>query len=489
MLEEWPPIQSDLEQAIETFDSAAAKGFITVICIDILENAEKEWFEFRQKNPQIRFPHSDELLREIRSRKNLHLSEILWKSSLEAESMARRIHLETHSDPTKMDDAISQMRSALESQNRINNELPNCDRVNYPRSAELQSWIYTLEAEPLYRQFLDTRAEALKYQENKDWNASIAELRTAISIQSDINHQFPDAPQADVTEIMRLDDLVMEAEAQLLYSKSVENLEKSKNYMDAGKEDIALNMMSEALDIQNTINLKYPHTSVFSKTRSETISAQLQTIRAEETVDRIIQLNSDLDLLLSVGMTDKISLKLADLTDTFRILDDEYPLYPNPPLKIRNKVQYLKKILENLASIAAILNQLKTYPVPLNGKPSKLSELVPQQLYLLVMGKNPSRTQNKDSPVDSVSWEDVMDFCEKLSYITTLEIQIPNLEAIRQLPNLNPTLDWQWVKSEDSMPKSKAMVVKINNPDDAAEKDIFYRSRTLGFRVLIPASQ
>jgi len=50
---------------------------------------------------------------------------------------------------------------------------------------------------------------------------------------------------------------------------------------------------------------------------------------------------------------------------------------------------------------------------------------VTQKQYKAVMGTNPLSFQGDDLPVDSVSWNDAVDFCRKLSQITGREYRLP----------------------------------------------------------------
>ena len=56
---------------------------------------------------------------------------------------------------------------------------------------------------------------------------------------------------------------------------------------------------------------------------------------------------------------------------------------------------------------------------------------VPQALYLQIMKTNPSRQPGRAYPVDSVSWLDAMQFCERLGWIMGQTVRLPNADEFR----------------------------------------------------------
>jgi formylglycine-generating enzyme required for sulfatase activity len=57
---------------------------------------------------------------------------------------------------------------------------------------------------------------------------------------------------------------------------------------------------------------------------------------------------------------------------------------------------------------------------------------VPQALYSLIMGTNPSRNQGDVRPVDSISWVEAKNFCERLSWILGQSVRLPTENEFRQ---------------------------------------------------------
>lgn len=70
--------------------------------------------------------------------------------------------------------------------------------------------------------------------------------------------------------------------------------------------------------------------------------------------------------------------------------------------------------LERPVHKATVENSLKVLETP-----------VTQRMYLDVVGVNPSDCMNFDAPVESVTWFDAIEFCDKLSFLTGMRCRLP----------------------------------------------------------------
>ncbi len=486
----WPTVKSSLESSLEEFDTLTSNGNVGYEEISRLKDAVRQWEQFHSEHSKIYFPEADELLNSIQKRKQLFLSDILWKDSLESEKKSKEIYHTSNGNPEQIKEALKHMDKAYRLQKQINDEFPNSQHTNHPRSADLRSWIHTIKAEPLHLRLNNLRTEAESLFEKKEWELAKPKLLEAIEVQNEINNEYPDSPYSDMTEILRLEDGIKESEAQLLYNESQATFEKALLYLEAGKEENAEELLISALDIQNEINLDYSQTSRFSLKKAEEISIQIQNIGAKSLIAKILKMEEDLNLLTSVGMIDKISYKISDILASFEVLEREYPLCRNPPTVIKSRAVFLKKHLKSLPKIVEQFDSLSSESTSAKDPLIKVTQFIPQDLYERVMDNNPSRTVEQKGPVDSVSFEDTLLFCEKLMMLIHKQISLPmkgDLMEIRLVPSaVSDQISWEWITTTEKLPAGKAMIHSTSGNIARTEiRDTFSRSRTIGFRLKI----
>ena len=193
--EAWPPVRDDLRLTLEAFDEKTANGEVNLELLASLDQSLTHWREFRTQHPKTYFAGADELLKEIENRRQLHYSDLLWKSSSSLESQARSLHQRSSSDASLESEALRLMKQAYADQKQINDEFPASNRANYPRCAELLSWIQTIEAQPLYVELQQWKTLADSSLADSQWLMAIEQLQCALKIQNLINHSFPESPR------------------------------------------------------------------------------------------------------------------------------------------------------------------------------------------------------------------------------------------------------------------------------------------------------
>jgi hypothetical protein len=476
--QEWPEIGGSIQSAIEKFDEIGKSRKIRLEDVEILEAAHRQMTDFRSEYRSMYFEGMWDLNDQIEKRIDHSMAEIYWEQSMEYERTAKNLELKSDESPRNTEEIIKYARLAFEAQKRINDDHSQSQRVNYPRESDLKGWIHYMEAKPLQLRLLETISLADQLFTEEDWEACIPIYQSAIEIQKGINDDYPDAPQANMTRIIRFEDQILEANASMLFIESTDAESRAKTYLDVGNKKQAFAELQNALGIQNRINLDYSNTSKIDPDRAKRLTTQIQTLGAVELISSIEKLNEELDLILSVRLTDKLNYKLEDILDSFELLETDYFLVQNPPLEIKEKAQYLISKQDNLASILEQLDAISIH------EESPLTHFIPQKLFELVADTNPSRVTDPTAPVESINHFDIEVFLQRISWITSKEAALPFWEevaAARGRPDNQPIGEWTASKNDSN--NFAIYRSGMGNPEVDSFKEPLYRSRSVSFRI------
>ena len=122
---------------------------------------------------------------------------------------------------------------------------------------------------------------------------------------------------------------------------------------------------------------------------------------------------------------------IKELGNAIRQMKDEFPLSSFNDPGLQKRIDYLDWIQLDLASIhEQIYDAL--LPIAEMEDVKMFRTEVPQELYVRIIGKNPSRNRGDKNPVDSISWNEAMVFCKRLSWILGKQVRLPSEAEFRR---------------------------------------------------------
>ncbi|MCG8525942.1 MAG: hypothetical protein MI748_06165 [Opitutales bacterium] len=482
--EEWPQLKVKFHSVIEDFDQKAKEGVLSSNDLDALFTLQKEWVLFSSNHRGVYFPDSFEIMEDVDSRLTSHHGAMLWEESVALERAAKNIYPTNPEQASAIAESIDLMKQALEKQRFINDNYPDHEYSNYARFANLEAWIFSKEAYPIEQKLHSAIEDAQIHLQNENWKNAIEASQKVIDLQIELNDEFPNAPQANINTIIAYEDLIQESKAQLLYQESLAHEAKGKTYWVAEKNSLAQDHFHEALALQNQINVMHSQSPRASSNRSTRLSSSLQTIRSRELLDKIRKMDQELDLFLSVNMLDKAEYKIEDLVTALQSLRNDFPLAEDTPENIIQKVEFMRQNLPNLPGIWEDFSNLLR-DAQLHGN-LRITNFVTQSLYEKIMPINPSRIQNPARPVDSVSFDDVTIFLQRLNWATDSHPRLPKSNETGTIAPDGSGILQEWI--EPDLNRNHALVFKHGqNENSVEERDEFSRNRSLSFRLVIPS--
>ena len=193
----------------------------------------------------------------------------------------------------------------------------------------------------------------------------------------------------------------------------------------------AANCFQEAARLQRQLNNEYPESPYASSERVASFDRKCQTTQSHELGSSIEREHARLEKFLSERRTYEAIEIISKLGRDIQYLQDAYPRSSLHDEQLELKVRYLNLIQNDLEFIQnRVYASLLPIPDVDSWKMSKTE--VAQALCGFIMGENPSRNVGESLPVDSVSWLEAKDFCNRLTWILGRQVRLPTENEFRQ---------------------------------------------------------
>lgn len=327
--------------------------------------------------------------------------------------------------------ARAKYHEALSKQKRINEDFPISAAYNIGRATRLERQARYLTAQPLFERSLDLEMQAEEYIQAQNWEKAEERLQVAISIQDQLNREYRGTNQSSVSrfEQLRVKLVGIRSGQSYLEVERVSDLADASRVKGDNLE--AASLYLEAARLQRQLNEQYVDSPYASSEQVAEYQRKAQTSESFE-LGRDIERNHDrLKNLLAERRTYEAAEVIAELRRHIKQMEEAYPRSSLNDEELQVKIRYLNLVQNDLGFI-----QDRVYdallPIPEETDWKMLRTEVPQALYSLIMGTNPSRNQGDLYPVDSVSWTEAKSFCQRLSWILGKSVRLPTENEFRQ---------------------------------------------------------
>lgn len=327
--------------------------------------------------------------------------------------------------------ARAMYREAFRKQQQINENYPLSAAYNVGRASRLERQALYLTAEPLLQRSLALEMQADLLIEAKDWLQAEERLQQAMDLQDKLNREYRGTNQASVARLERLRVKLVGIRSGQSYIE-VERVAQLADARRAANENLeAAALYQEAARLQRQLNEAYRDSPYAS---SERVSEYQRKSQTAESFELGLEIERNHDLMQKL-LAERRSYEAAEiivlLRRDIRQMQEAYPRSSLNDEDLQLKVRYLNLVQNDLGFIQdRIYDAL--LPIPEAGAWRMLRTEVPQALYSLIMGTNPSRNKGDLRPVDSVSWIEAKNFCERLTWILGKPVRLPTENEFRQ---------------------------------------------------------
>ena len=355
----------------------------------------------------------------------------LAAASLRAASLDLESKAEALASSRDYENATAKYREAYEQQKQINETFPLSLSYNVGRATRLQRQVLYFTAEPLLQRSLAFENEASLLIEAKEWGQAEESLQMAIDLQDKLNREYRGTNQASVSRLegLRVKFVGIRSGQSYVEVQRVAELADERFALSENLEAAAL--YQEAARLQLQLNEAYRDSPYASSERVAEYQRKSQTSESFELGLEIERKHDFMQELLSERRTFEAAEVIASLRRDVRQMQEAFPRSSLNDDDLQLKIRYLNLVQSDLGFI-----QDRIYgallPIPEIEGWRMLRTEVPQVLYTLIMGTNPSRNKGDVCPVDSISWTDAKDFCERLSWILGQPVRLPTENEFRE---------------------------------------------------------
>lgn len=353
-------------------------------------------------------------------------AEVLRQESLDFELQAEA--LAASEDYEK---ARALYREAYIKQQNINETYPISAAYNVGRATRLARQARYLTAEPLLQRSLAFEKEADLLIEAKEWAQAEERLQQAIDLQDKLNREYRGTNQASVSRLEQLRVKLVGIRSGQSYMEVQRVAQLADASRAANENPEAAALYQEAARLQRQLNEAYRDSPYASSERVSEYQRKSQTVESFQLGLEIERNHDRMQTLLSDRRTYEAAELIVALRRDIKQMQEAFPRSSLNDEDLELKVRYLNLVQNDLGFIQdRIYDAL--LPVPEAEAWQMLRTEVPQALYALIMGTNPSRNKGDLRPVDSVNWIEAKNFCERLSWILGKPVRLPTENEFRQ---------------------------------------------------------
>lgn len=278
-----------------------------------------------------------------------------------------------------------------------------------------------------------------------------------------------------------------EAQADALAARLADAAAAAERAEAAGDSTAAGRACAAAGELQRRLNTEFPRSPHASGPRAEAWEERRQTALSRPLWTRVHAARAGAAAALRDG---GIAGALRIVDEAVAVLDGLAAEFPRSGLRDPQAARELDHLALSRHDLAAVHEQTAALLAPAaDGAARRFSaRAVPQELFALVMRRNPSRDPDPAAAAAVITWGEADEFCTRLSWMLGRAVRLPLIADRRGRPAGAGGHD-EWLRPPRGLPARVAPVWRPQaQAEDGAPIDLEPRGRrlpALGFAFVI----
>lgn len=322
------------------------------------------------------------------------------------------------------------LREALRLQREANANAAAAGAQDFSRETQLTQAIELAETEPLHATLANALALAHAAAAQEHWDDALKAYSDARAAQAEINQRHPTARYADSAALDQIDGDIASLQAAGLVAATAAREHDGDTAAAAGRSQEAAASYAAAVALQRQVNNDFPRSRFSSATHADELNVKRDTVLSAVLVARAAALDREIVAALARRQTVAAGERIAEASELLEKAAADFPRSGALDRGLHLKLGYLGLHRTDLDALQREIYE-RLAPLPGATGAQMLKTEVTQDLYALVMNTNPSRNPGRTLPVDSVSWIEAQEFCQRLSWLLGVRVRLPAETEVR----------------------------------------------------------
>lgn len=418
-------MREEVAEIERQFEATLADGGLSLEKLGILEKAiEMQSQVIRYRGGEIAPLQDIQKLERIQSLYDEYMGEFLRAQSDRLEQESNRAWDLDHAG-----EALEKLATATNLQRQINDDHPRSSSRNTSRLHQLETRLLTWTTRPLAQEIDQLKDSASILIRTEGYDEAIAKVEEAIRKQIELNQTYRESRYATMFRVRELEDLRKNigltrdlASVRKLYAEAREELEN-------GSASVSLDRLEAAEAMLVRVAETYPQDRAQYLSLQTDVQNFKDTAAGTENYQQLLEIERQVDSALR--SKDLIPLRRL-ISDWQRLANDFKRNFSRSEQAAQidmARIDYLHAMRDHIPSILDVVySGLLAVP----GHPGKqlFSTEVSQALYSRLVNENPSQSQDPQFPVDSLTWEEALIFCQRLEWLLANPVSLPKRELM-----------------------------------------------------------